>query len=63
MSTATSYITEIVANMQRAVLRMQPTLRAMPVHVPLPATAEETTRYVENLLTDEEQRICDMATD
>ena len=39
------------------------TLQAVPVRVPLPATAEEITHYIENLLTDEQQRICDMATD
>ena len=63
MQTARNYITETAANMERAVLRMQPTLQAVLVHVPLPTTAAELTHYIENLLTDEEQRICDMATD
>jgi hypothetical protein len=63
MQAATNYIAETAASMERAVLRMQPTLHTVPVRVPLPATAEEITHYIENLLTDEEQRICDMATD
>ena len=63
MQTARNYIAETAANMERAVLRMQPMLQAVPVRVPLPTTPQAISRYVESLLTPEEQRICDMATD
>ncbi len=63
MQATKNYLAETVANIEHAVLRMQPALHVVPVRVPLPTTPEEISRYVENLLSDEEQRICDMATD
>jgi hypothetical protein len=59
MQTASNYVTNAAIGMERA-LRNMPLLAAARL---LPATRQEITRYVEQLLTPEEQRICDMATD
>lgn len=61
MSTARNYVTDIIINTEQALARMP--LVIVPVRRTLPATPEDISRYVEQLLTPEEQRICDMATD
>lgn len=62
MQTAHAYVTTTANHMAQASHRMQPTLK-LSGRQALPATAQEITRYVELLLTPDEQRICDMATD
>lgn len=60
MQTARNYLPNATANMERALTRMPVfTVTARP----LPSTMQEINRYVEQLLTPQEQRICDMATD
>lgn len=59
MQTARNYVTNAAIGMERALGNM-PLLAAARL---LPATRQEITRYVEQSLTPEEQRICDMATD
>lgn len=61
MQTARNYIPNATVNMERALSRMP--LAADRTVRPLPASMRDITRHVEDLLTDEEQRICDMATD
>lgn len=58
MQTARNHVTTAAVNRECAITA-EPCATARP----LPAAMREITRYVENLLTDEEQRICDMATD
>ena len=60
MQTAKNYLPNATANMERA-LRHMPVVTA--VAKPLPSTQQEITRYVELLLTPDEQQICNMATD
>lgn len=60
MQTARNYVTDATHNMEYALSRMPiSTVSARP----LPTTMQDITRYVEQLLTPEEQRMCDMATD
>lgn len=60
METTRNYVTNATANMERALTRMP---LAGSTAAPLPTTMQEITRYVEQLLTPEEQCVCDMATD
>lgn len=61
MPTAKNYLTDTATHMEYA-LRQMP-LAVLEASRPLPTTIQEITRYVELLLTPEEQRMCDMATD
>ncbi len=62
MQTAHAYVTTAAHHVEQASRRMQPTLK-ISGRPALPTTSQEITRYVEQLLTPEEQQICDMATD
>lgn len=78
MKTNHDYTADIASNMQKATVRIQPTLR-LANRKPLPSSEQEMTDYVECLLdireecslspeeahqlTDQEQEICDRATD
>ena len=59
MQAARHYIPYTTASIERALGRMP----FIPVKMQRPSIVTPITRYVEELLTDEEQRICDMATD
>ena len=58
MQTAKNYVADATHNMKHALNRM-PVTSAMP----LPTTMQDITRYVEQLLTPEQEAVCDMATD
>jgi hypothetical protein len=78
MKTNHAYTADIASNMEKATMQMQPTLR-LANKTPLPTSKQEMMRYVECLLdireecllspeearqlTDQEQEICDRATD
>lgn len=62
MKTATRYAADIATNMENAVRHMQPAPRLLR-HIVLPTTTQEITNYIEQLLTKDEQDVCDMATD
>ena len=62
MKTSTRYAAEIATNMENAVRAMQPAPRLL-MHSTLPTTTQEITHYIEQLLTKDEQDVCDMATD
>jgi hypothetical protein len=62
MKTATRYAADIATNMENAVRHMQPAPR-LAIHSALPTTTQEITRYIDDLLTKDEQDVCDMATD
>jgi len=61
MQTARNYVADTTYNMERALDQMP--LSATETVKQLPITMQEINRYVEQLLTPEEQAICDMATD
>lgn len=60
MQTTRNYVTDVTVNMERALHRMP---IAMAAAKSLPSTVQEINRYVEELLTPEKQRVCDLATD
>lgn len=60
MQTARNYAVTAAVHMEHALGRMP--LVAVSARK-LPVTRQEIACYVEQLLTPEEQRICDMATD
>jgi len=62
MKTATRYDTDVATNLENAVRHMQPAPRLL-MHSALPTTTQEVTQYIEQLLTKDEQDVCDMATD
>lgn len=62
MSHAHDYMPTTAYHVEQASRRMQPTLK-LSNHPALPTTSQGINRYVEQLLTPKEQRICDMATD
>ena len=62
MKTSTVYTADVATNMENAVRRMQPAL-ALAKYAQLPTTTQEITSYIDQLLTPDEQAICDMATD
>jgi hypothetical protein len=62
MKPAIRYAADIAANMENAMRQMQPTSRLVR-HGALPTTTQEITHYIEQLLTKDEQDVCDMATD
>jgi hypothetical protein len=62
MKTATHYAADVAMNMENAVRQMQPAPR-LAMHSALPTTTQEITHYVKQLLTKDEQAVCDMATD
>lgn len=62
MKTATRYAADVATNMENAVRHMQPASRLL-MHGALPATTQEITHYIEQLLTKDQQAACDMATD
>jgi hypothetical protein len=60
------HVNDAKQHVHGAQAQMRETLDHMPVLAAskrLPATSQEITRYVEQLLTSDEQKICDMATD
>jgi hypothetical protein len=60
MQTTKNYATNASVNMGQALSRMP--IGSARVK-PLPSTMQEITRYVEQLLTPEQEAVCDMATD
>lgn len=62
MTTATRYAADVATNMENAMRQMQPAPRLL-MHCALPTTTQEITHYIEQLLTKDEQKVCDMATD
>ena len=62
MRTATVYAADVATHMEKAVRRMQPA-PSLAKHTQLPTTTQEITRYIDQLLTADEQAVCDMATD
>lgn len=68
MQTNQAYIPVLAENIQRSLEHMPVRSSAIVRHIvktntSVPETAQDIERYVHSLLTDEEQRICDMATD
>ncbi|MFZ4541981.1 MAG: hypothetical protein ACOYNL_09315 [Rickettsiales bacterium] len=62
MKTATRYAADAAANMENAMRHMQPAPGLLR-HSALPTTTQDITHYIEQLLTKDEQAVCDMATD
>jgi hypothetical protein len=62
MKTVNRYTADVATNMENAVLNIQPAPR-MLINSALPTTTQEITHYIEQLLTKDEQDVCDMATD
>jgi hypothetical protein len=62
MKTTTRYAADITTNMENDVRQIQPE-PILEIHSALPTTTREITDYVEQLLTKDEQAVCDMATD
>jgi hypothetical protein len=62
MKTTTRYAADITTNMENDVRQTQPE-PILEIHSALPTTTQEITDYVEQLLTKDEQAVCDMATD
>jgi len=60
MQTARNYVANATHNMEHALSRMPVTSAAVR---PLPTTMQDITRYVEQLLTPEQEAVCNMATD
>jgi uncharacterized protein (DUF111 family) len=62
MKTSTRYTIDIATNMENAMRQMQPVSKLLR-HSTLPTTTQEITNYIEQLLTKDEQAVCDRATD
>jgi hypothetical protein len=62
MKTATVYAADVANHMEKAVSRMQPAL-TLAKHTQLPTTTQKITSYIDQLLTSDEQAVCDIATD
>ena len=60
MKTARNYVSNAAYKTEYALSRMPVNLAAAR---PLPSTMQDITRYVEQLLTPEQEAVCDMATD
>ena len=62
MKNTTRYAADITTNIENYVRQIQPE-PILEIHSALPTTTQEITDYVEQLLTKDEQAVCDMATD
>jgi hypothetical protein len=62
MKTAKIYAANAAYNMENAVHQMQPALSPSK-RTPLPVTTQEIISYVEQLLTPDEEFVCNTATD
>ena len=62
MKNTTRYAADITTNMENGVRQIQPE-PILEIHSALPTTTQKIADYVEQLLTKDEQAVCDMATD
>jgi hypothetical protein len=62
MKAASNYVSDVASHMENAVRQMQSAPR-LAMHGALPTTTQEIKHYIEQLLTKDEQSVCDTATD
>ena len=62
MKIANSYDAYISTKMENEAYKIQP-LPKLKIHSTLPTTNQELNIYIEKLLSNDEQSVCDMATD
>ena len=62
MKTTARYAADIATNMENAARQTQPAPRFL-INGALPTTDQEIKHYIEQLLTMDEQALCDIATD
>ncbi len=62
MKTANIYAADIATKIENSAHSKQPAL-TLAKYTELPTTTAQMSRYIDNLLTADEQAVCNMATD
>ena len=62
MKAVSNYVSDVASHMENAARQMQPTPRLLMQRA-LPTTTQEITHYIEQLLTKDQQAVCDVAMD